>query len=258
MAKVIFDDPIAAIKGKISSKTKTVYKVYSPTQTKYAYLVCHPRDYTTHPVTQAEQKTRTLFTDAVSRCTAILADPTQKEVYNTAFQAHIHGKQPKYATLRGYIIATEYASLKAASTYGTRTCDKHPSTGGTAAMAAVGDMASQAGDTILQVRKAMKEKIKGAGEENIKTHPCMQKVWERVLWLLGIISRVLWELPLRAGGCVWEKGLSVVGLALNRYLFRTVVDLRPKVIGQNGSVRPLCGLQCGHIPIPPIFHLKWG
>jgi len=66
--------------------------------------MCNPRDYSKHPVTQLEQNTRNKFQVTITAMKALTSE--QKTAYAEAF-----ARQDKYATLRGYIFAQEYAKL---------------------------------------------------------------------------------------------------------------------------------------------------
>ncbi len=103
MAKVTFIDLVDSVSGKYCKKDPngTIFQK-RPT----CNVVCHIHNPYTGPATAAQVAVRTKFTAAVAATNAAMADPVQSAAYLTAFKA-----QTKYATLRGYIFAQEYATL---------------------------------------------------------------------------------------------------------------------------------------------------
>ena len=101
MSKIKLEAPFKAFRGKICKHSDIIYKKMK--NTNYTSQICNPR---TKPFTAAEIARQTNFKTAVAQASTILADPTQRATYETAFKA-----QDKYTTLRGYVIAQVYASL---------------------------------------------------------------------------------------------------------------------------------------------------
>ncbi len=101
MSKIKLEAPFRAFRGKICKHSDIIYKKLR--QTNYTSQICNPR---TKPFTTAEVARHTKFKNAVMQANTILADPTQRATYQDAFE-----KQNKYSTLRGYVIAQEYAKL---------------------------------------------------------------------------------------------------------------------------------------------------
>ena len=101
MSKINLEAPFTAFRGKICKHSKIIFAQRG--QTQYTSQICNPR---TKAYSEEEIARQGKFKQAVANANAALADSTQKAAYEEAF-----GKQSKYKTLRGYVIAMEYAKL---------------------------------------------------------------------------------------------------------------------------------------------------
>lgn len=103
MSKIKLEAPFRAFRGKICKHSDIIYKKMK--DTNYTSQICNPR---TKPFSAEELARQTKFTTITQQVATIMADPTQRAAYETAFL-----KQSKYTTLRGYIFAQEYKKLGA-------------------------------------------------------------------------------------------------------------------------------------------------
>lgn len=101
MSKLKLEAPFVAFRGKICKHSNIIYKRLG--QTNYTSQICNPR---TKPFSSAELARQSKFAQAVAAANIVLADTTQRAEAEAEFRA-----QSKYTTLRGYVIAREYASL---------------------------------------------------------------------------------------------------------------------------------------------------
>ncbi len=101
MSKITLEAPFLSIRGKVCKHAKIIFKQVR--HTAYTSQVCNPR---TSACSESEEAARTKFKNAVAASVAALADPTQRAQYEVAFK-----KQSRYQTLRGFVIAQEYAKL---------------------------------------------------------------------------------------------------------------------------------------------------
>ena len=101
MSSIKLEAPFQAFRGKICKHSKIIFAQRG--QTQYTSQICNPR---TKPYSATEVARQQKFATALTNANTALADATQKAAYETAFKA-----QSKYKTLRGYVIAQEYAKL---------------------------------------------------------------------------------------------------------------------------------------------------
>ena len=101
MSQIKLEAPFTAFRGKICKHSKIIFAQRGDTQ--YTSQVCNPR---TKAFSDAELARQTKFKQAVANANAALADATQKAAYEVEY-----AKQAKYKSLRGYVIASEYARL---------------------------------------------------------------------------------------------------------------------------------------------------
>ena len=101
MSSIKLEAPFQAFRGKICKHSKIIFAQRG--QTQYTSQICNPR---TKPYSATELARQQKFATALTNANTALADATQKAAYETAFKA-----QSKYKTLRGYVIAMEYAKL---------------------------------------------------------------------------------------------------------------------------------------------------
>ena len=101
MSSIKLEAPFQAFRGKICKHSKIIFAQRG--QTQYTSQICNPR---TKPYSATELARQQKFATALTNANTALADATQKAAYETAFKA-----QSKYKTLRGYVIAQEYAKL---------------------------------------------------------------------------------------------------------------------------------------------------
>ena len=99
MSKINLEAPFRSFRGKICKHSKIIYAQRGDTQ--YTSQLCHPR---TKPFSADELARQTKFASAIAAVAAL--DNTAIATYTTAFK-----KQSKYKTLRGYMIAEEYAKI---------------------------------------------------------------------------------------------------------------------------------------------------
>ena len=101
MSKIKLEDPIKELRGKICKHSDTIYKqVYN---TRFTSRICNP--YKGDPTT-AQLAGRTKFKSSITAVNAIMADADQRATALAEFK-----KQSKYPSLRGFLIAKEYAKL---------------------------------------------------------------------------------------------------------------------------------------------------
>ena len=103
MSKFIPMDLLKSLSGKVCGHSDTYFA--NRKGTRYTGKICFPR---TKPFSAEELARQTKFTTITQQVATIMADPTQRAAYETAFL-----KQSKYTTLRGYIFAQEYKKLGA-------------------------------------------------------------------------------------------------------------------------------------------------
>ena len=101
MSSIKLEAPFQAFRGKICKHSKIIFAQRG--QTQYTSQICNPR---TKPYSATELARQQKFATALTNANTALADATQKAAYETAFKA-----QSKYKTLRGYVIAMEYAKI---------------------------------------------------------------------------------------------------------------------------------------------------
>ena len=101
MSKINLEAPFTAFRGKICKHSKIIFAQRG--QTQYTSQICNPR---TKAYSEEEIARQGKFRTAVSNANTALADATQKAAYETEYKA-----QSKYKSLRGYVIAKEYAKL---------------------------------------------------------------------------------------------------------------------------------------------------
>ena len=101
MSKINLESPFTAFRGKICKHSKIIFAQRG--QTQYTSQICNPR---TKAYSEEEIARQGKFKQAVVNANAALADATQKAAYEAEYKA-----QSKYKTLRGYVIAMEYAKL---------------------------------------------------------------------------------------------------------------------------------------------------
>ena len=101
MSSIKLEAPFQAFRGKICKHSKIIFAQRG--QTQYTSQICNPR---TKAYSEEELARQQKFATALTNANTALADATQKAAYETAFKA-----QSKYKTLRGYVIAMEYAKI---------------------------------------------------------------------------------------------------------------------------------------------------
>ena len=101
MSSIKLEAPFQAFRGKICKHSKIIFAQRG--QTQYTSQICNPR---TKVYSEEELARQNKFKTALTNANTALADATQKAAYETAFKA-----QSKYKTLRGYVIAMEYAKI---------------------------------------------------------------------------------------------------------------------------------------------------
>ena len=101
MSSIKLEAPFQAFRGKICKHSKIIFAQRKGTN--YTSQICNPR---TKPYSATELARQQKFATALTNANTALADATQKAAYETAFKA-----QSKYKTLRGYVIAMEYAKI---------------------------------------------------------------------------------------------------------------------------------------------------
>ena len=101
MSSIKLEAPFQAFRGKICKHSKIIFAQRKGTN--YTSQICNPR---TKAYSAEELARQQKFATALTNASTALADVTQKAAYETAFKA-----QSKYKTLRGYVIAMEYAKL---------------------------------------------------------------------------------------------------------------------------------------------------
>ena len=101
MSSIKLEAPFQAFRGKICKHSKIIFAQRKGTN--YTSQICNPR---TKAYSAEELARQQKFATALTNANTALADATQKAAYEVAFKA-----QSKYKTLRGYVIAQEYARL---------------------------------------------------------------------------------------------------------------------------------------------------
>ena len=106
MAKYEPIDMVNHYRGKICGHSDTYFAKRNGTL--FTGRICNPRDLTKKPYSADEIATHQKFSSVIEAIKALTAE--QLTAYETAFAAQ---KPKRYATLRGYIFAQEYAKLSA-------------------------------------------------------------------------------------------------------------------------------------------------
>ena len=101
MSKINLEATFQSFRGKICKHSKIIFAQRKGTQ--YTSQICNPR---TKAYSAEELARQAKFKTALTNASSALADATQKAAYETAFAG-----QSKYKSLRGYVIAMEYAKL---------------------------------------------------------------------------------------------------------------------------------------------------
>ena len=101
MSSIKLEAPFTAFRGKICKHSKIIFAQRGGTQ--YTSQICNPR---TKAFSEAELARQQKFATAQANTKAAMADATQKAAYEAAFKG-----QSKYKSLRGYVLAMEYAKL---------------------------------------------------------------------------------------------------------------------------------------------------
>ena len=101
MSNIKLEAPFTAFRGKICKHSKIIFAQRG--QTQYTSQICNPR---TKAYSEEEIARQGKFKQAVVNANAALSDSTQKATYEAEYKA-----QSKYKSLRGYVIAMEYAKL---------------------------------------------------------------------------------------------------------------------------------------------------
>ena len=102
MAKYEPIDMVNHYRGKICSHSDTYFQKRG--NTLCTGRICNPRDLSKHPLSADEIAARQKFTQARAAVKALTSE--QNAAYALAFK-----NQKKYATLPGFIFASEYAKL---------------------------------------------------------------------------------------------------------------------------------------------------
>jgi len=110
MSKVKYTDPIKFLKGKISKEDETIYKeMYGDAFTS---KINHPRDLNQIPYTAEELERQNRFKTAQTNAATELANAAKKAAAFARWKA-LRGTKNAFKTLRGMVIAEEYAKLTA-------------------------------------------------------------------------------------------------------------------------------------------------
>ena len=108
MSKVKFDDPVLSLRGKICKHANTIYKeMYGE---HFTSRICNLR---TNPYDEDELALQAMFKQAVTNAKAELAVEATKAEAQKRFMAQKKTSKKPFKTLRGMVIAEQYAILKA-------------------------------------------------------------------------------------------------------------------------------------------------
>ena len=102
MAKYVPIEMVKSYSGKICEHSDVYFAKKG--ETLYTGKICNPRDLAKKPFSADELARQTKFHQAIAAVNALTEE--QKTAYATAF-----ANQKKYASLRGYMFAQEYAKL---------------------------------------------------------------------------------------------------------------------------------------------------
>ena len=106
MGKVFFEDPVHHISGKISKKFRTIYNLRKASQNKFTSV--HGERLSQPSAAELEQRDK--FKRARQAVEARAMDLTQVTKDQAAYKAARQAGD-KHTTLRGWLIAEEYAKL---------------------------------------------------------------------------------------------------------------------------------------------------
>ena len=104
MAKYHPIDMVNFYRGKICGHSDTYFQKRG--ETLCTGRICYPRDLSKKPYSAAEIATHEKFSSVIGNIKALTTE--QLNAYKTAFNAQ---KPKRYASLRGFIFAQEYAKL---------------------------------------------------------------------------------------------------------------------------------------------------
>jgi hypothetical protein len=107
MAKYHPIDMVKHYRGKICMHSDTYFQKRG--KTLCTGKICHPRDLSAKPYSQAELARMDKFAQARAAVKALTAE--QIAAYQTAFEAQLKSPKPKYSYLQGFIFAQEYAKI---------------------------------------------------------------------------------------------------------------------------------------------------
>ena len=106
MGKVVFEDPVHHISGKISKKFRTIYNLRKASQNKFTSV----RGERLSQPSAAELEQRNKFKRARQAAEARAMDLTQVTQDQAAYKAARQAGD-KHTTFRGWLFAQEYAKL---------------------------------------------------------------------------------------------------------------------------------------------------
>ena len=105
MAKYKSIDLVKSWSGKICEHSD--FYLATRGKTGYSGKICEPRDLSKNPYSENEQLAHQRYKQALDALATLTTE--QKETYEKQWKAQKHSK---YATLRGFMFAQEYAKLK--------------------------------------------------------------------------------------------------------------------------------------------------
>ena len=116
MASVVTSSPIQNISGKFSWKEKIAYRTRNGRTHVYAILNPYKGE-----LAESRKAAISLFARASRQCTADMQDPDRFAYWQAEYKKHLKrtknlspvSRTKRYSTLRGFIIASISASLKA-------------------------------------------------------------------------------------------------------------------------------------------------
>lgn len=110
MAKIIFDDPLAAVQGRLSSHHKVIFRTRNGKT--HAYVMTSQ---SSAPRSEQQQANSSAFAATSRQVHAEMADSARLAFWQKEFATYAKHRNATIKTLYGYIFHTLYEQTKAAA-----------------------------------------------------------------------------------------------------------------------------------------------
>lgn len=110
MAKIILDDPLAAVQGRLSAHHKVIFRTRNGKT--HAYVMTSQ---SSAPRSEQQQANSSAFAATSRQVHAEMADPARLAFWQKEFTAYTKHRNATIKTLYGYIFHTLYGQVKSAA-----------------------------------------------------------------------------------------------------------------------------------------------